>query len=379
MNNESTNQKLVLYTASVVKTHIMQFHIPYLKLLKELGYTTYVIAKNDYDNKEDCKIPYCDFYIDMDFARSPFSFKNIKAYSELKKIINSKHFDIIHTHTPTVSILTRLASKKTRKNGTRVYYTAHGFHFFEGAPLKNWFYYPIEKFFSKYVDAILTINKYDYYLAKNKFYCDNVIHIPGIGIDYDRFSKDISDDEVNKMKNSLGISSDKFVLISIGELQEIKNHRIIIEALHKLNNPNIIYLLVGQGELYSEYKNLINQYNLAKNIKMLGYRKDTDLLLKCSNVIIHPSKREGLGLAPLEGMASGLPLIGSYLGGMKDFVVNDVTGISIDPYNLDDMVNAINTLFNNKDLCIKYGNNNKEIAKKYSIDESIKIVRKLYE
>ena len=80
--------KKILYVATVVKTHIMEFHIPYLQMLKEERWHTEVAAKNDYDNPSDCVIPYCDEYYDVPFGRNPFKPSNLKAYKELKKIIN---------------------------------------------------------------------------------------------------------------------------------------------------------------------------------------------------------------------------------------------------------------------------------------------------
>ena len=82
--------------------------------------------------------------------------------------INS--YDIIHCHTPVGGVLTRLAARSYREKGTKVIYTAHGFHFYKGAPLLNWIiYYPIEKYLAKYTDTLITINQEDYQLAKNKF------------------------------------------------------------------------------------------------------------------------------------------------------------------------------------------------------------------
>ena len=130
--------KKVLFTATV-DSHILQFHLPFLKLFKENGYEVHV-ATNGND-----EIPYCDVKHVVSFERSPIKINNLKAIGQLRKIINEEKFDIIHTHTPMGSVITRLAAKKARKKyHTRVIYTAHGLHFFKGAPLKNWLiFYPI--------------------------------------------------------------------------------------------------------------------------------------------------------------------------------------------------------------------------------------------
>ena len=154
--------KKVLFTATVTKTHINTFHLPYIKFFKEKGYETHVCSKNDFIG-EECIIPNCDIHYDIQFERSPMNIKNIKAYMQLKKIINENEYEIIHCNTPVASILTRLAAIKARKKGTKVIYTAHGFHFFKGAPLLNWMlYYPAEKICSYFTDILITINKEDY-------------------------------------------------------------------------------------------------------------------------------------------------------------------------------------------------------------------------
>ena len=157
---EKQKNKKVLFTATVVKTHINVFHLPYLKWFKEQGYEVHVAAKNDFVN-EPCTIPHCDKFYDINFARFPFSNANIEAYKQLKKIITENDYDIIHCHTPVAGVLTRLAARNCKN--TTVIYTAHGFHFFKGAPLLNWLiYYPVERFCARFTDKLITINKEDY-------------------------------------------------------------------------------------------------------------------------------------------------------------------------------------------------------------------------
>lgn len=180
--------KKVLFVATVVKTHIMEFHIPYLKMFKEMGWETAVAARNDYENPADCVIPYCDTYYNIPFERNPLKPGNLKAYKELKHIIDEGEYDIIHCHTPVGAMLTRLAAKQARKKGTKVFYTAHGFHFYKGAPAINWIlYYPVEKWLSRYTDVLITINKEDFERAKT-FRAGKVCYVPGVGIDLKKFN-----------------------------------------------------------------------------------------------------------------------------------------------------------------------------------------------
>ena len=178
--------KKVLFVASVAG-HIKNFHTPYLKLFKDKGYTTYVAA--NWTLKENEKIDFCDNFIQLPIERKPFSLKNIKAIFKLKKLLKVEKFDIIHCHTPMGSVVARLAAKEARKNGTRVIYTAHGYHFYKSAPLINWLlYYPVEKWLAKYTDTQITITQEDFDLAKKKFKIKDLNLVHGVGLDEEKLS-----------------------------------------------------------------------------------------------------------------------------------------------------------------------------------------------
>lgn len=337
--------KKVLYVATVVKTHIMEFHIPYLKMFKEKGWETSVAAKNDYENLNDCSIPYCDHYYDIPFERFPIKRKNIQAYKLLKKIIEEEHFDIIHCHTPVGAMLARLAAKDVRNNGTKVIYTAHGFHFYTGAPLINWIlYYPVERWLAHYTDVLITINKEDYERAK-KFKVRQVEYIPGVGIDVEKFYPNPCDRD--KKRQELGINSDDIVLLSVGELNENKNHRLIIELLPYLKN-NIFYVICGKGPLMEEYINLANKLGIQKRLKLMGYVNDTPNYYRIADLFVFPSKREGLPVSIMEAMASGLPIIATDIRGSRD-LLGDSSNVL---FSLDDdrdyIIKSINKLLKNR-------------------------------
>lgn len=309
--------KKVLFTATV-DSHILQFHIPYLKMLKEKGYEVHV-ATNGTEN-----IPYCDVKHMVSFERSPIKINNLKAIKQLKKIIDKEKFEIIHCHTPMGSVVTRLAAKKARKEGTKVIYTAHGFHFYKGAPLINWMiFYPIEKYLSQYTDCLITINDEDYTLARKKFKkCKQIELIYGVGVDENKFNLKMTDQEKHELRKSLGLRDDDFVLIEVGELNKNKNQIIAIEAMRNLVkvDTNIHLLLVGTGVLEESYKEKIEKYNLKKNIHMLGYRDDIPKLLKISNILLSLSHREGLPVNVIEGMICELPIIATDCRGNRDLV-----------------------------------------------------------
>lgn len=321
--------KKVLFVATVVKTHIMEFHIPYLKMFKEEGWETAVAARNDYENPDDCVIPYCDTYYNIPFERNPLKPGNLKAYKELKHIIDEGEYDIIHCHTPVGAMLTRLAAKQARKKGTKVFYTAHGFHFYKGAPAINWIlYYPVEKWLSRYTDVLITINKEDYERAKT-FKAGKVCYVPGVGIDLKKFNAGYVNKE--QKRKEIGVSADDFVLLSVGELIPRKNHEVVIRALSVLKQldklNHIEYVICGRGSYEADLRKLAEGLDVADHVHFLGYRNDISEICNCADLFVFMSHQEGLPVALMEAMACGLPAVCSNIRGNTDLIEDGVTGL----------------------------------------------------
>ena len=282
------------------------------------------------------------------FARSPFRVSNIKAYKKLKEVIRSEKYDLIHCHTPTVSILTRLAARKVRRRGSVVMYTCHGFHFHNASPKKNWIlYYPVEKFLSRFCDYIVTINKEDYHRART-FHCKNVRYIPGVGVDIHRIES-LTVDKAQK-KESIGVPAEKILVLSAGELIERKNHEVIIRALAKIQNPDIYYAIAGKGPLKEHLTKLAKELGVSDRVLFLGFRTDVYELYHAADISAFPSKIEGLGLSGVEAMAAGVPLVSSNVHGILDYVIDGETGYAVKPEDVDGFAAAIEKLAENPAL-----------------------------
>ena len=368
--------KKFLLVATVVKTHINTFHIPLLKMMKEKGYETHVCAKNDYSNPSECYIPYCDYFHDVSFNRFPVSLDNLKAFFELKQIIKQYKFDYIHCNTPIAGVLTRLSAMKSRKNNTKVIYTAHGFHFFDGAPYLNWIlYYPIEKILSSVTDAIITINKEDYKRAKNKFY-SKIFYIPGVGLDVEKYNYK----GINKIKKrkELGINPDEFIITSVGEINKNKNHQLVIKALSELKIMNIQYLICGEGPLKKNLGSLSKELDIENSVKFLGYRDDIEEILEISDIFVFPSYREGLSLSVMEAMCSGLPILASKIRGNSDLVDENLGGYLFEPNDVDKLIYGINELYTDQNKRKQFGKYNKIKSKKFDVNKILKQIEKVY-
>lgn len=367
------SKKKVLFVATM-HSHIIHFHLPYLDYWNSRGYEVHVAANLDTKTYQSTMDQYS--YVvwhDIDFARNPFDKQTIMSYQQLKKIMVNHKFELMHTHTPIASIVSRYAANKCKI--PKVVYTAHGFHFHETAPKLNWLlYYPIEKYMARYTDALITMNEQDYQLAKTKFktrQADGIYKVNGVGIDLSDYT--VSNQIDYEFKASLDIPKDNFVITIIGELNQNKNQIQMIQAIEQLNDPNITLLLVGSGDNYELFK---DQYQDSVNIKILGYRTDIQALLNITNAVASMSYREGLPKNLMEAMVAGKPVIATNIRGNQDLVVDGETGYLVGVGGVESTINAIKKL---KKESEKFGRNAKKRIKTYRIEKVIEQIGEIYE
>lgn len=323
-------KKKVLFVATVVKTHMMQFHIPYLKLFGEMGWETAVASRNDYEDPADCSIPYCDAYYDIPFERMPWKPGNFRSYKMLKKIIDQGNYDIIHCHTPVGAMIARLAALSARKRGTKVIYTAHGFHFFKGAPLINWLlFYPAERLLAPVTDVLITINKEDYARAKRKLHARRIEYVPGVGIPTNKF-RGLTLDRREK-RAGLGYGEEDFLILTVAEMTPNKNHITILKALSLLKDAeefsHIHYLICGRGEMWASLEESAKKLGISGHVNFLGYRSDAPELYRSCDLFAFMTFREGLSVALMEAMSSGMPILCTKIRGNTDLIDDGISGI----------------------------------------------------
>lgn len=367
----------ILYITTISGT-MNAFFGPHIEMLVQEGHQVDIACDftewgmDDIFKKLGC-VPY-----QIDFSRKPLSPDNLKAYGQLKRVIENGNYDIVHCHTPNAAVITRLVCRKfRRKTGLKVFYTAHGFHFYKGAPKLNWLvFYPVEKFCSRFTDKLITINQEDYQLAKSKFHAGEVHYIPGVGIDLSRF-ENVQVDRAAK-RREIGVPEDAFLLLSVGELNENKNHQIIIKALGKLKDINLHYAIAGVGEQKEELLRLTEELGISSQVHLLGYRKDIPELNYTADLFCFPSLREGLGVAAIEAMACGLPLVTSDVHGINDYSVEGVTGYKCAPMDVNGFAEAISRLLADYSLWTKYRKHNIMASQKYEVSTIITLLRKIY-
>lgn len=356
-----------LYTATRL-SHICQFHLPYLKMLKEQGHTVHVAAMDNLGEKNGLQLKYADRHIEIPFERFPYDPKNMAAYRQLRKLLEQEHYDVIVCNTPVGGILTRLAARESRKNGTKVIYIAHGFHFYKGASKTNWLlYYPLEKEMARLCDAVVTINEEDYLFAK-KHFPGKVERIHGVGVREDRYHPATAEERA-EMRRKEGLAEDDFVVICTGELNENKNQKTLISASALLKDkiPNLKVLLAGNGPKEQELRDQIAAEQLEDTVKLLGYRTDLEHVVPAVDVVASCSKREGLPLNIVEAMLCKKPVVAATNRGNSELVEDGKTGFLLSPDDIHGFAEKILLYAENPDRLFEMGQNGYQKAQYYTV------------
>lgn len=372
-------KKALLVTT--VSGFVPQFEMNSVELLQENGYEVHYATNyhNVFYGKDNSRLDGTGIIRhQIDFSRSPFSLSTIKAYRQLSTLMSEVSFDFVHCHTPVAGILARLAAKANAI--PKIAYTAHGFHFYKGAPALNWMlYYPAERLMSRLTDILITINREDF-IAANDFRLKpggRVYCLPGAGVKLDKFTS-VS---VNKKaaRQQLGLSDDDFVLISVGELNKNKNHETVIKALAGIDHKKIKYLICGSGELESHLRQLIKNLRLENVVQLLGYRKDIPELLTISDIFIFPSLREGLPMSLMEAMAAGMPVIVSSIRGNVDLISDGENGYLFNSCNVKRCQRLIEYLAEDSSQLEMFKKNNLLKVQKYKKSVTKNKLREIYQ
>ena len=262
------NKALIITTTS---GFLSQFELNNVRLLQKKGYQVHYATNFGvpiYEVKDETLRNMGVVLHHISIEKNPFKIKkNIWALRELIRIIDREAISVVHCHNPNGGVLGRLAAVLSKRKPF-VVYTAHGFHFFQGAPVKNWlFYYPAEKVLAKFSDIIITINHEDYTRADKFHYKKDggAALIPGVGVDLEKFYP-LKEDEVHErdtLRKNLGIPEHAFHIVSAGEINKNKNHRVVIEAIAKLARSDIYYSICGEGPNRKNLETEIKKYGLS--------------------------------------------------------------------------------------------------------------------
>ena len=351
----------ILFVANVAKEHIVKFHIPTIKMLKEHGWRVDVACKADAD------IPYCDNVFNLPTERSPFHLKTISAIRKLRELIRKGQYEIIYCHTVTGGLVARMAARPLRKSGIKVVYLSHGFYFYRGAPIKKWLMgYPMEWLLSTYTDEIITINHEDYEFAKKRLNAPIVKMIDGIGVNLDKFSVDFPPNQKMAYRESLGFSDKDYIAIYVAELTKLKNQTSLIDAAKILVKkiPEFKLLLVGPDHMNGKLQRRAEKLP-DKCVVFTGWRNDVCQLLHMSDIALASSSSEGLGLNIVEAMACGLPVVAYDNRGHREIISDRKNGRLVPFNDVNKLADAVVEIHDDRDLADKWKKNAMESIKRF--------------
>lgn len=364
---------------TTISTTINAFLIPHIKLLVHLGHQVDVASNMVQTINQEITSLGCGAY-NISFQRNPFSIKNCKAYSQIKKLVVEQQYDLIHTHTPVASFIVRFACRNFPN--LQIIYTAHGFHFYKGASTKNWIiFYLMEKLAAKWTNSIITINDEDFRAASKLVIRENgkVFKVHGVGVDLNKF---IPQSVINKkiLRKKYGYDEEDFIIICIGELNYNKHQDLIIEATNVLREKidKIKLLLVSNGSYKDRYNKLVQRLRISNNVEFLGFRNDIANLCSISDILVSSSRREGLPVNVMEAMASKTPVVVTNCRGNRDLVKDGENGFICNVNSHIDFAYAIEKLYKSEELRVKFGIKNLELIQEYSLTSVLKEMENIY-
>lgn len=375
--------KKILYITTI-SGFLPQFEKNDVKIMQEMGYEIHYASNFSnpiYPFEEGKLIEQGIILHRIDVSKSPLKLReNIRAVKQLRQIIDEERIDMIHCHNPMGGVAGRAAAHLSKAD-PYVIYTAHGLHFYQGAPLLNWqLFYPAEKFLARWTDVIITINEEDYLRVKRKFHMKSqgfVRQIHGVGVDMERFSPR-PERSVSKRKE-LGIPETAFHIVTAAELNDNKNQKVIIEAIAGLGRNDICYSLCGKGPNEEALRKLIAEKHLEGRVRLLGFRTDMEEILQTADVFAFPSIREGLGIAAVEALACGVPLIVSDNRGSREYAEKDRNSIVCKAEDVESFRQAIERLYRDAEYRKRLAEHCRQSADKFSVGETMKIMRSVYE
>lgn len=367
----------ILFVTTISPT--IGFLIPQIKFLIEQGHRVDVAFNVVKEVRPEliefkCKIN------DIKFQRSPFAKENFNAYKKMRKLVLDEGYELIHTHTPIASFITRMACRNIPN--LKMIYTAHGFHFFKKSPLKSWLiYYPMEKLASRWTDGLITMNEEDFLAAKkmNIRQRDSVFKVNGVGVDLHNFPPQTAK-EKSSLRKEYMYRSDDFILFYAAELNFNKHQDLLIDAIKILKEkiPNIKLLLAGNGKFEERYEQRIRNLGLEENVKLLGLRRDISNLLKISDIAVASSRREGLPVNIMEAMASGLPIVATNTRGHVDLINDGENGFTVDIDDPKSFADAIEEIYRSEIIRERFKVNNLKVVKRYAIENVINEMKDIY-
>lgn len=302
---------------------------------------------------------------------------NLVALKNLDVVLKTNDIEVIHCNTPVGGVVGRLCGK--RHHIKYIIYTAHGFHFYKGAPLINRTLFQLaERLMALWTDAIITINEEDYQTAKTfKLKKGGRLYkVHGVGINTAEYENTYYDP---RKRAEIGVSKSDFLCISAGDLIVRKNYATAIKAITYTGNPSIHYAICGKGPELDRLKGLAAELGVESQVHFLGFRSDIKELMKTADLFLFTTFQEGLPRSLMEAMASGLPVCASRIRGNTDLIDDGIGGFLHEPDDALGFAESIQVIAGDQVIRTKMSEANMRKIKEYDISVVQKEINQIYD
>lgn len=372
--------KNVLIITTIPET-IEGFLLPFVEYFQDQGWQLDGMAHN-ISNRTRC-LNIFDRVWDIEWSRNPLDPRNLlMASSKIKKIVAQEKYDIVHVHTPIAAFVTRYALKDIRKQDKlKVIYTAHGFHFHRGGNfLTNKLFLTLERMAAKWTDYLIVINKEDKTAAKQYrlLQPEKIYYTPGIGVDTQYYHPNkVAEADILEVHRELGLAANDELLVSVAEFTVNKRHQDIIQALARLNRPQVHIAFAGDGPMKKATERLAVELGLQSQVHFLGFRSDIPTLIRAAKATLLTSQREGLPRSIMEALCLETPVIGTEIRGTRDLLAENC-GLLVKVGDIEGLAGAMAWIIDNPQAAQKMGKRGREKMAEYDVREIIRQYAEIY-
>ena len=312
-----------LLIVSTVAETLEGFLLPHAEHFRRRGWVVEAAAQGAATNAA-CLREF-DRVFDVPWSRSPRDVRRqLQGLVAIRRLMRRRSYDIVHTHTPVASFLTRTAvATLSRRVRPKLVYTAHGFHFHpEGSVTGNVLYGSIERLGGLWTDRLVVINEEDRRSARSRAIVapGKIVFVPGVGIDLTTYRPSRDPDLRAGVKAELEIPAAAPFVLMVAEFNDEKRHRDAISALARMEHRTAHLAMAGTGPLEGALRSQGRNLGVEPRLRFLGFRRDVPRLMQSADVLVLPSSREGLSRSIMEAQAIGLPVLGADIRGIRDLL-----------------------------------------------------------
>lgn len=335
--------KKILITASA-GSHIKNFHLPYVKYFKEIGYEIHTASGGKVYS------PYIDKTFNLSFDKRQLSIKNAITIMKLAALMRKERYDIVSSNATLAGLLTRMAVVISGTKPT-VIHMSHGYLFKDDETTKSRIYLGFEKLLAKHTDLLFTMNGEDYNIACKHDLCQKIEFIHGCGLCREKLPW-LTPNEVDDVQKFYGITDIDTVLLCVGEFSERKNQAMLLRAFSGIvkKKVSVKLLLAGDGKLLLTCKQLVKKLKIEDNVIFCGQVDKVSTLYCVADIVVSASISEGLPFNILEALHYGIPVVASNVKGHVDLIANHVNGLLFDLESESELESCLRLLIDDTKL-----------------------------